>query len=745
MSDSGIDRCVDLCALARGLRGDELLRALDELQGTLQSIRTQTRSATPADASAQAETGWQEPIIAMDMSGYLTGWNQGAQVVFGYTAAEAIGQHILFLYAEEPGDRNSDIQELFLDHGSQYIEVRRRKKSGEKFRINLSLRHVRNENNEAIGLEAHFATIADRLSAEEKQRLHARIIEDSEEGILITDIDNRIISVNSAFSRITGYSASEAIGETPDLLRSGVHSADFRAEVMAAMRGAGAWHGEIVGCRKNGELFPQSVSIGVVRDSEHRVTHSFSIFSDISVLRSAEERMQRVVNYDALTGLPNRTLFHQLVEQALVSARRSQDYGALLVIDLNRFTSVNDTLGHEVGDELLRQVGQRFRMVLREGDILARFGGDEFVVGLISIQKREHSALVAEKLLESLTPPFIIDSHALHISASIGIAIYPEDGLDTAALLRYADVAMKRAQTNHDSSHLFYSPEMNVRAKEQWQLEGELRKALSGDELELHYQPKVSLRSGLIVGAEALIRWNHPEHGTIPPARFVPLAEETGLILELGTWVLEAACRQIRRWLDAGLDVIPIALNLSARQFDSQLPQRMHDVITRHAVPCDLLKLEITESLLVRGPEKVILIMNELAALGFNLALDDFGTGYSSLAYLKKFPITTLKIDRTFVTGVPDDENDCAIAQAIVTMGKQLRQEIVAEGVETLAQMNFLRGLGCDQLQGYLFSPPIAAAEFEQMVREKRRLIVDGRPPTEPVLNTISASLSAPI
>ena len=723
MADSIIAHCLDLCAQARGLSGEELSAALTDLQQALQSIQSTHADVAREHKPEDSNIGWMhEPLITMDMAGYVTGWNRGAQILFGYAPEEAIGQHILFLYADEPGDRNSEIHELFLDHGSALIEVRRRKKSGETFRTNLALTHVHDDNNEPIGMVAHFYEIADRLSLEEKQRLHARIIENSEEGILITDIDNRIVSVNSAFTRITGYSAGEAIGNTPDILRSGVHSADFRAEVYAAMQGAGAWHGEIVGKRKNGELFPQSVSIGVVRDADHVITHAFSIFSDISVLRAAEERMQRIVNYDNLTGLPNRTLFHQLVEQALTSAHRNNDHGALMVIDLNRFTSVNDTLGHEVGDELLRQVGQRFRETLRNEDILARFGGDEFVVALFSIQKREHSSFVAEKLLASLETPFVIESHALHITASIGIAIYPEDGLHTAALLRFADVAMKRAQGNSESGHLFYSPEMNALAKEQWQLEGELRHALSSQELLLHYQPKVNLRSGRIVGAEALIRWCHPEHGMIPPGKFVPLAEETGLILELGSWVLDAACRQIRSWLDGGLERIPIAINLSARQFDNQLPARLQAAVDRYGVPCELLKLEITESLLVRGPEKVIPIMNELVAMGFTLALDDFGTGYSSLAYLKKFPITTLKIDRTFVIGVPDDENDCAIAQAIVTMGKQLRQEIVAEGIETQAQMTFLRDLGCDQLQGYLFSPPISADAFESLVREGRRL-----------------------
>lgn len=727
MPDFHINRCLELCAQAHAQSGDDLAYSLSELRHELKMLAQEKSSSAPpsSDHDVDSDELTAEPVITMDMSGYITDWNRGAQIMFGYNAKEAIGRHILFLYADDPDEKNNEIHELFLEHGSPLMEVRRRRKSGETFRVNLALSRVLDDSNEAIGMVATLSEIADRLSTEEKQHLHARIIEDSDEGILITDTNELIVSVNSAFSSITGYSAGEAIGQTPDLLHSGVHGTDFRAQVHAALQGAGAWQGEIVGRRKNGELFPQSVSIGIVRNEDGVITHAYSIFSDISVLRATEKRMQQVVNYDSLTGLPNRSLFHQLVEQALATARRNNDHGALLVIDLNRFTSVNDSLGHDVGDELLRQVGQRFRSVLRDEDILARDGGDEFVVALVSIHKREHSGLVAEKLLGALEAPFVIESHALHIGASIGIATYPEDGLDTAALQRFADVAMKRIQGNNESGYLFFSSEMNVRAKEQWQLEGELRSALSHNQLLLHYQPKVSLRSGRILGAEALIRWPHPEHGLTLPGKFVPLAEETGLILELGCWVIEETCRQIRAWMDAGLKPIPIAINLSARQFDDQLIERLRSATERHQVPCELLKLEITESLLVSGSEKVILLMNELAAYGFTLALDDFGTGYSSLAYLKKFPISTLKIDRTFVTGVPEDENDCAIAQAIVTMGKQLRQEIVAEGVETHAQMVFLRNLGCDQLQGYLFSPPVPADVFGCMVREKRRLRFD--------------------
>ncbi|MBP7202489.1 MAG: EAL domain-containing protein [Propionivibrio sp.] len=727
MAESGdeqqLRQCLDLCTTALSLSDTARSHVLSELRRRLALLVESPETLAPTVTAQKSQGHEQEPVITMDMAGYVTGWNRGAQRLFGYLPEEAIGQHILFLYADEPGRRNGEIHELFLDYGSPLIEVKRRKKSGETFRANLALTHILDENNEPVGMAAHLTEIANRLSEQEKHRLHARIIEDSDQGIMITDNQEKIVSVNAAFSRITGYSATEAIGQTPDLLRSGVHSADFREQMRASIRGAGAWHGEIIGKRKNGELFPQSVSIGVVRDADDAITHVFSIFSDASVLRATEERVRNLVNYDHLTGLPNRVLFHQLVEQALTAARRNNDHGAVLVVNVNRFAAFNDTLGHDVGDELLKQVGQRLRMALREEDILARIGGDEFVVALVSIQKREHSGLVADKLLDSLAQPFIIESHALHISARIGISIYPEDGQSTAALLRFADVAMKRRQGSGGSGYLLYSPEMNERAREQWQLEAELRQALKSDQLLLHYQPKVSLRSGRIVGAEALIRWNHPAQGMIPPDRFIPLAEETGLIFELGSWILEAACRQIRVWLDNGRSMLPIAVNLSARQFDAQLPERLQAAIKRHDVPCEMLILEITESLLVRGPESVIPIMNKLVAMGFALSLDDFGTGYSSLAYLKKFPITTLKIDRTFVTGIPEDTNDCAIAQAIVTMGKQLRQEIVAEGVETVEQMGFLRDLGCDQLQGYLFSPPVPAAEFERMVREDQRLV----------------------
>ena len=714
-----IERCLALSRQARSEQGDALAQTLSALEAALTEAHAALR---PADMPSLDAT------LELDLTGYVTAWSSGAQLMFGYTAEEVIGQHVLFLYAEDDDDGN--IAELFFDHSpgaaAARTEVRRRKKNGEIIWVHLDI-ELRHEDGEPAGMLVRLSEANQALSDLDKVNLHARIIEDSEQGVLITDAHERIVSINSSFTRITGYTPAESIGKTPDLLRSGVHDADFRAKVREAMQGGGPWRGEIVGKRKNGELFPQSVTISAVRDQNGKISHTFSLFSDISVHKDAEARMQRMANYDPLTGLPNLCLLSQLVEQALTESKRSGEQGALMVIEISRVGAISDTLGHEIGNQLLCEIGRIFRSSLREGDVLARLEGHRFAIALLHLEKREHAGIVAKKLLAALAAPIAIDAHSLQVGAHIGITSYSEDGLDVPTLIRCADVAVGKAAQSIESNFLFYSEEMNQRAKEHLRIESELRQALQHDELQLYYQPKVSLRSGRIVGAEALLRWRHPVRGLVSPGVFIPVAEETGLILDLGTWVLEEACRQVREWRDANLLMPPIAVNLSARQFDHELPKRIAAVLEKHRVQPDQINLEITESLLVRGTDKVIAIMNQLVAMGMALALDDFGTGYSSLAYLKKFPISTLKIDRSFVIGLPYEENDCAIARAIVTMAQQLRQEIVAEGVETAEQMAFLRELGCDQLQGYLFSQPVPAAEFAAMLREGKRLAFGNR------------------
>jgi diguanylate cyclase (GGDEF)-like protein/PAS domain S-box-containing protein len=726
MLDPAFARCLSLARVARTLHGAALEQAMAELEAALEQAAAGRHGIAPPGPALPgpllADPASAEPAIVLDLAGYLTAWNRGAEAMFGYSEDEALGQHVLFLYAAD--DEDTGIAELFLEPGRSRVEVRRRRKDGAMVWVRLALAPIVDDAGEAAGMLVRFAPMAAQLGDDDLVGLHARIIEDSDQGVLITDAEERIVSINSSFTRITGYSPAEALGKTPDLLRSGVHDAEFRGKVREAMRGYGPWRGEIVGKRKNGELFPQSVTISVVRNAHGKITHTFSLFSDISVHKNAEARMQRMANYDSLTGLPNRSLLNHLVDQALTEARRAGHHGALMVIEINRIGAISDTLGHDVASDLFCEIGRQFRLALRGADILARIDGSKFAVAMPQIEKREHAAIVAQKLLATLSAPLMIAAHSLQVGATIGIAVYPEDSMDTASLIRFADVAMAKAGQGGAGGFLFYREEMDQRAREQLRLETELRAALAGGELELHYQPKVSLRSGRIVGAEALIRWNHPQRGMISPGVFIALAEETGLILDIGAWVLDEACRQIRAWKDAGLVMPPVAVNLSARQFERRLPARILEVLDRHRVRPEQIMLEITESLLVGGSENVIAIMNELVAMGLVLALDDFGTGYSSLAYLKKFPISTLKIDRAFVIGLPHEENDCAIARAIVTMAQQLRQEIVAEGVETAEQMAFLRDLGCDQLQGYLFSPAVGAGEFARMMRDGERLAV---------------------
>ncbi|MFC7458907.1 putative bifunctional diguanylate cyclase/phosphodiesterase [Hydrogenophaga defluvii] len=697
-----------LCRQAQQAEGPTRLSALAQLEAAL--------------SEAQRDIEAQTPTLQLDTLGYITDWNLGAAALFGYSADEVRGQHVLFLYKDD-GEAPA---ELFLASDSALMEVQRRKKSGEVFRATMSLQMLRDADGEPEGMLAQFKPLPDGLSNDEKLRLYLRIIEDSNQGVMVSDAQERIVVVNAAFTRITGYTAAEALGKTPDLLRSGRHDAAFRAQVRLAMKGEHPWSGEILGRRKNGEVFPQSVSISAVRDDHGQITHAFSIFSDISAHKETEARLHRLANFDSVTGLPNRSLLQQLVGQALTGVERNKSHGALLVVHLQRVAILYDTLGHDACDALLQEVSQGFRKMLRDQDVLARTGNDKFVVALLNINKREHAAIVAQKLLSTLDHSFKVQGHELRLTANIGVSIFPDDGLDTTALLRFAELAAARAREVGDQTEagecLFYSSEMNQRASAHFRLESELRQAVSRNELRLFYQPKVSLRTGRIAGAEALLRWHHPEQGLLSPAQFVAVAEETRLILELGDWVLNEACRQLRAWADAGMVVPPVAVNLSARQVDDRLPEMVEKTLNRHGVPPAQLKLEITESLVMRNPEMVLPVLNQLVAMGLSIALDDFGTGYSSLAYLKRFPITTLKIDRAFVIGVPHEANDCAIAQAIVTMGKQLRQEIVAEGVESREQMAFLRELGCDQLQGFLFSKPLDADEYARWVAEDRRL-----------------------
>ncbi|MBI3523155.1 MAG: EAL domain-containing protein [Betaproteobacteria bacterium] len=703
------------------------LAALAQLTGGLLHLHAETRrltreldlTETRISQQMQILDQIQESVVTMDLAGFVTHWNKGAERLFGYSAAEAVGNNILFLYADEEEEGDLRLQDTFREHGGHELEVRRRRKSGETFWASLSLSLLRDASGEPSGLIGYLSDITERIEAAEKQRLNTRMFEYTEEGIYIADADERIITVNPAFCRITGYTAEQVAGQTPRLFDSDRHDENFHRERKEAIQISGSWHGEVWERRKNGEEYLKWTSVCAVKNAQGKTTHYFSIFSDITEKKRNEERINHLAYYDALTGLPNRTLMHKLIDQAIFEARRQKQLGALLFIDLNRFKPINDTLGHAVGDRLLQQIGQRFRSVLRDADVVGRMGGDEFVAALFTISRREHTGHVAQKLLESLHAPVLLDGHELRVGASIGISIFPDDGPDTATLLRYADVAMYRAKQGPQEGYAFYSPEMNQTALGRLTIEADLRRALERGELLLHYQPKVNIATGRIIGAEALVRWNHPERGMVPPVEFIPVAEETGLVVDIGEWVLEQACRQARVWQQGGLPLLKLAVNISARQISPKLPRNIGVLLGRHGLNPAWLELELTESMLMHNTESVISMMDELHDMGIALSLDDFGTGFSSLSYLKRFPIDTLKIDRSFITGIPHDVDDCAIAGAIVGMAKQLRLKVIAEGVETTEQFAFLKTLDCDEIQGYLYSHPLPADEFLALVQRQ--------------------------
>lgn len=586
------------------------LASLAALAGPLLQVHSLAQRATHAYAQVEAQLAHQsqildqihESVLTLDQMGYITSWNGGAERLFGYTALEAVGRNILFLYADE--DASDSQPDLFAEQGGRMMEVRRRKKSG--------------------------------------------------------------------------------------------------------------------------EIFWASLSLSPLRDLEDRPAGLIAYLTDITERKLAEERLHHLAYYNELTSLPNRTLFTRLVDQALMVAQRNELSGCVLFIDLNRFKLVNDTLGRRIGDELLRQVATRFRAALREEDVVAHLSGDEFAIGLFDVRQHFEATTVAQKLQAALDASFLIDGHDVRVGASVGISVYPQDGFDADTLLGKADIAMARAKEGHanpDHSVAFYSFDMNKGMQERMRIESGLRHALGHGELMLVYQPKFEIGTDRIVGAEALVRWVHPERGVVPPSEFIPLAETTGLIVQVGEWVLEQACAQAAVWQRAGMRPFRLAVNVSAREFTESLPNRVAETLARYALEPDWLELEITESTLMHDIDRVIGIMDRINALGVALSLDDFGTGYSSLSYLKRFPIHTLKIDRSFTTGIPNDASDCAIASTIISIGRQLGHRVIAEGVETPDQLAFLRDSGCDEVQGYLYAQPLPAARFEQGLRENWLLV----------------------
>ncbi len=569
-------------------------------------------------------------------------------------------------------------------------------------------------------VEREIDGYATRLTrSNEALRQAATVFENTKEGVIIADASHRVVAVNRAFVEITGYSADDIVGRTPAMLRAPCDDDAFYRHIGEAVRESGHWQGETRDRRKNGEEYPAWLSVSVVRDDDDRVTNHVSVFSDISVLKESQARLDRLAHHDPLTGLPNRLLLNARADHALARARRNDKQMAVLFLDLDRFKFINDTLGHPAGDLLLQQVADRLRKCVRDEDTISRLGGDEFTILLEDLDDSAVASGVARKILGALSEKAVLFGHEVFVTCSIGISVYPRDGEDVVTLFKNADSALYRAKDQGRDTYQFYTEELTTRAVERLELETDLRHAIDTGELLVYYQPQVHLRTGRITGMEALVRWQHPRRGLLMPADFIPLAEETGLIVPLGEWVLRTACMQARAWMDKGLSSAPVAVNLSPRQFrQKDLVDRICAVLQESGLPADHLELEITEGLAMFNVEASIGVMERLNELGVLFSIDDFGTGYSSLSYLKRFPIEKIKIHQSFVQRITTDPEDAAISSAIISLTHSMKRKAIAEGVETDAQREFLLSHHCDEIQGHHFSKPARADEIEHLLRE---------------------------
>ena len=548
----------------------------------------------------------------------------------------------------------------------------------------------------------------------ERLRQAAAVFDCTREGVLVTDAKGQIVHVNRAFMAITGYSREDVMGQQPSLFKSGRHSSNFYQQMFQTLARDGEWSGEIWNRRKSGEIYPQWQTIRVIHDDLGQVSHYVAVFSDISAIKDSEHELAHLAHHDPLTDLPNRLLFTDRAEQALASAQAHKRGCALLLLDLDHFKIINDSLGHNVGDQLLKGVGERLKGLFGPGVTLARLGGDEFAVLAESCPQVVQAAALAQRMLDAMKQPFLFDGHQLFISASIGISLFPSDALSAEQLLRNADSALFKAKSAGREGYALYTEELTAHAQHRVEIASELRRALDQHELRVYYQPVHDLHGSRLIGVEALVRWQHPERGLVPPGEFIPIAERTGLIADIDAWVMDQACRQTCQWLAEGVPLSFIAVNVSSRLFArrelyEQVAQVLHDTGLDPA----FLELEVTESAVMDDPEVALEQLHRLRELGLSLAIDDFGTGYSSLLRLKRLPVQKLKIDQGFVAGLPWDEDDAAIVRVVIALAKSMGMQVHAEGIEQVEQARFLLEHDCDMGQGYWFGRPMPAQEID--------------------------------
>jgi diguanylate cyclase (GGDEF)-like protein/PAS domain S-box-containing protein len=661
-----------------------------------------------------------QPMFVYDLQtlGMLS-VNSSTMAKLGYTHDEFMALTLTDVVGVDDGGRVRALVSAYLQSGGGYSqsgEWQCRKKDGTHFWVEISGHTFTFEGRPARLIQA--LDVTDRRQAEERLRLISNVFECTQEGIGITDAQGRYISVNRSFTAITGFASDEVIGKTPLLHRSGRHEQSFYDAMWQQIHEEGRWEGEVWNRRKSGEIYPEWLSISAITDAQGQVQQYLGIFTETSRGKAAEERIQRLVNFDILTNLPNRALLNDRAKVALAASARSPDPVVVVMhLNLDHFRRINESLGHEMGDQVLIATASRLLAVLRPDDTVSRMGGDDFIILLPHIHALD-VAQVALRLMATVAEPLLIAEQSLRLTASIGIAEYPENGSDLTQLTQAAESAVNQAKREGRNTFCFVSRSMQDQVKESIAIERDLSYAVERQQLVLHYQPQVDVPSGKIIGVEALVRWQHPEWGLVAPGRFIAIAESSGLIRGIGRWVMETALTQNATWAAQGLPIVPVAVNLSMVQFkDPALRDNLVDALRVSGLPAAMVELELTESVAMEDSNFTIAAIAGLKSLGVTLSIDDFGTGYSSLSYLKRFAIDKLKIDQSFVRGLNVDPQDEAIVVTVIQLARSLGLHTIAEGVETQEQLDFLRAHACEQFQGYLFSRPVPADEFAKLLR----------------------------
>ena len=670
-----------------------------------------------------------EGIYGLDCDGNTTFINPTAARMLGWDVAALVGQpmHALLHHTRPDGSpypkEECPICAAFKDGSVHHLddEVFWRK-DGSSFPVEYTSTPIR-EDGKLAGAVVVFKDITERKQAKAQMAKLSNALEQTADSVMITDNTGIIEYVNPAFEDTTGFTRVEAIGKKPNIVKSGKHDLAFYKQLWETILRGEVFRDVLINRKKDGSLYYEEKTITPLKDIQGNITHFISTGKDITERMQTQERLHYLAHHDVLTELPNRVLFMDRLEHALLRARWSQRLVAVLFLDMDRFKNINDTLGHDVGDRMLQAFGARLRECVREGDTVARLGGDEFAIVLEDVANMDDVPATAKKILQAFEQPFHDEGRELFVTGSIGISLHPNDGLDAHTLLKNADTAMYRAKDTGRNNYHFYSADMSAKAFERLALETSLRHALERQEFLLYYQPQVDLDTSKIVGVEALLRWQHPDLGLVSPAEFIPLLEDTGLIVPVGEWVLQAACTQAMDWCKAGFSPISLAVNLSGRQFSTpNLTDVINRVLENTGFDPARLELEITESVIMGNAQETIDTLGTLGKMGIRFAIDDFGTGYSSLSYLKRFPINTLKIDYSFIHDITIDPDDAAIVTTIVAMAHNLNLKVVAEGVETKDEFAFLRACGCDYMQGYLFSRPVPASAFKVLLEKEQRL-----------------------